>query len=183
MKSLQLDRPHAIIVIGIQGSGKTFFAEKFAGTFNAPYIEQAMFEHAAASDVLAKELMNTVLAEMLKTSRSIIIELTLPTKTERAELSKVLKQAGYIPMYVWVQVDIETAMTRSHRASGINPEDYKDRIRRFTAPHQNEHVLVVSGKHTFATQAKVVLRKLSAPRPSQEPPRRTQPQRGQIIVR
>jgi predicted kinase len=183
MKSLQLDRPHAIIVIGIQGSGKTFFAEKFAGTFNAPFVEQAKFEQAASDENVAKELMSSVLAEMLKTGRSIVIELTLASKAERAELSKVLKQASYAPLYVWVQVDTETAMVRSYKSSGISEDEYQNRMRRFSAPHQSERALVISGKHTFATQAKAVLRKLSVPRPSQEPPHRSQPQRGQIIVR
>jgi predicted kinase len=183
MKSLQLDRPHAIIVIGIQGSGKTFFAEKFANTFNAPFIEQAMFDDASSSEANAKALMTSMLKEMLKTGRSIVVELALSTKSERADISKQLKQAGYAPLYVWVQVDTETAMARSHRASGINADEYQGRMRRFTPPHQSEHALVISGKHTFATQAKAVLRKISGPRNTSEPPHRSQPQRGQIIVR
>jgi len=56
MKSLQLDKPHAIVVIGIQGSGKTFFAEKFATTFKAPYIEQAFFNGAARDAKAASDL-------------------------------------------------------------------------------------------------------------------------------
>ena len=183
MKSLQLDRPHAIIVIGIQGSGKTFFAEKFAGAFNAPFIEQAFFERLAADETKAKELMGSVLTEMLKTGRSILIELALPTKTERADLNRLLKQAGYAPLYVWVQVDMETAMARSHKATGVSADEYKQRVKRFTPPQQSEHPVVVSGKHTFATQAKVILRKISTPRQSPEPPHRPQPGRGQIIVR
>lgn len=183
MKSLQLDRPHAIIVIGIQGSGKTFFAEKFASTFNAPFIEQAMFDRSASNEASSKELMSSMLKEMLKTGRSIVVELALPTKTERTELSRELKRAGYEPLYVWVQVDIDTAMTRSYRAVGIDADEYRDRMRRFSPPHQSERALVISGKHTFATQAKSVLRKLSGPRQSPEPPHRSQPQRGQIIVR
>ena len=183
MKSLQLDRPHAVIVIGIQGSGKTFFAEKFASTFNAPFVEQAMLDHAAANEEMAKELFNSVLKELLKTGRSIIIELILASRVERTELSKLLKQAGYTPMYVWVQVDMETAMARARKASGIGVDDYRDRVRRFSPPHQSEHALVISGKHTFATQAKAVLRKLSLPRPPHGPPQRAQPSRGQIIVR
>lgn len=183
MKSLQLDRPHAIIVIGIQGSGKTFFAEKFASTFNAPFIEQAMFDHAVSDEANAKALMTSMLKEMLKTGRSIVVELALPTKAERVDLTRQLKQAGYAPLYVWVQVDIETAIARSHRTSRITADEYRDRMRRFTPPHQNEHALVISGKHTFATQAKAVLRKLSGPRQTPEPPHRNQPPRGQIIVR
>jgi gluconate kinase len=183
MKSLQLDKPHAVIVIGIQGSGKTFFAEKFAKTFNAPFLEQAMFNHGASNEQLGKALMDSVLKEMLKTGRSIVIELTLSSRIERTELSKTLRHAGYTPMFVWVQVDSETAMNRSHRASGISPDEYKSRMQQFSPPHKSEAALVISGKHTFATQAKSVLKRISTPRPPQAPPLRAQPQRGQIIVR
>lgn len=185
MKSLQLDKPHAIVVIGIQGSGKTFFAQKFADTFSAPFIEQAAYDELARDEKAAKQLMDMTLSETLKTGRSIVVELSLSSRIDRTELAKRLKQAGYETMFVWVQVDIDAAMTRSQRTVGIGFEEYRERMRRFSPPHASERALVVSGKHTFATQAKVVLRKLSVPRsPAQTvPPRPQQPSRGQIIVR
>lgn len=184
MKSLQLEKPHAIVTIGIQGSGKTFFAEKFADTFNAPFIEQSLFVRNARDGVAAEELMSSVLTETIKTGRSIVIELAFASRNERLELASVLRKAGYVPLFVWVQVDIETAMNRTSRALGLNHDEYRENLRRFSPAHQSERALVISGKHTFATQAKAVLKKLSAPRQVQQPPaERKQPTRGQIIVR
>jgi len=184
MKSLQLEKPHAIIVIGIQGSGKSFFAEKFADTFNAPFVEQAAFMRAAKDLPAAEALVQDMLKQMLKTGRSVVVELALSSRTERAELSKQMRKAGYVPLFVWVQVDTETAMNRAQRGSGISAADYQTNLRRFNAPHATERALVISGKHTFATQAKAVLKKLSAPRqiirPSVEPRPHS---RGQIIIR
>jgi predicted kinase len=189
MKSLQLDKPHAIVVVGIQGSGKTFFASKFADAFNAPFLEQSVFDAAARDNSTAEKLMTDMLQELLKTGSSIIVEHSLSSRVNRVELTRLLKKAGYVPLFVWVQVDLETAMTRAPRQSGVDKQMYESQMRRFVPPHPSERPLVISGKHTFATQAKAVLRKLSTPRqtPAQPITRAPQPpqtpQRGQIIVR
>ena len=120
MKSLQLDKPHAIVVIGIQGSGKTFFASKFSDAFNAPFVEQASFATLAVDAAAADTLMKSMVRELIKTGRSIIVELSLSSRAERTELTRMLKQAGYTPMFVWVQVDVDTAMTRTYRTHGTD---------------------------------------------------------------
>lgn len=185
MKSLQLDKPHAVIVIGVQGSGKTFFAEKFAETFNAPYLEQSMFRHFTDNHKSGDELMNKVLSEMVKTARSIILELALSSRNERIELVRSLKRSGYVPLFVWVQIDTPTAMNRTFRSQGISEDQYMQNLKKFTPVHPSEGALVISGKHTFATQAKAVLKKLSSPRQLQQPTttERKPTARGQIIIR
>lgn len=184
MKSLQLEKPHAIIVIGIQGSGKSFFASKFADTFNAPFLDQSFLAASARDEKAAQQLMENAVAQTVKTGRSIIIEMSLSTRSERNELSRQLRTNGYVPMYVWVQVDVDTAMNRAYKVSGIRQDDYRERMKRFSAPHATEKALVISGKHTFATQAKAVLKKLSSPRtPTVAPETRRPAARGQIIVR
>ncbi len=184
MKSLQLDKPHALVVVGIQGSGKTFFAQKFADTFNAPFIEQAQFKKNATDDAAADTLMASMISEISKTGRSIVVELDLTSRTERSELTKRLKADGYVTMFVWVQIDTDTAISRAYRTSRVDEASYRERMRAFSPPHPTEKALVISGKHTFATQAKAVLKKLASPRPVQLPTEpRTTPSRGQIIVR
>ena len=39
MKSLSPANPRVLFVVGIPGAGKTYFAEQFAETFGAPFIE------------------------------------------------------------------------------------------------------------------------------------------------
>lgn len=184
MKSLQLEKPHAIVVIGLQGSGKSFFAAKFAETFNAPFVEQSFFTDNARDDDAASTLMDNMMSQIVKTGRSVVIETALSNRAERGELSKQLKASGYVPLYVWVQVDADTAMARAHKTSGVQEDEYRERMKRFSAPHQTEKALVISGKHTFATQAKAVLKKLSSPRvAAPTTPERPRTGRGQIIVR
>ena len=184
MKSLQLDKPHAIVMVGIPGSGKSYFADKFSAMFNAPCIEQMALEHLAADQKAAQELSKLFLAEIVKTGRSIVIESDTSTKQARSELSATLKKAGYTPLFVWVQIDTETAANRSNKM-GMSNEEHAKRVKKFVPPAPNEHALVISGKHTYATQARVVLKRLSLPRTGVQPPQRPPqaPSRGQIIIR
>ena len=161
MKSLQLEKPHAIVVVGIQGSGKSFFAEKFADTFTAPYIDDKQFIDHAKTEGDAKMIATTMLLELLKTGKSIIVE-TDGSKENRYELSKLLKDSGYEMLLVWVQTDSNTAMARARKMNGTKASEYKEGLKQFSAPQNNEQPLVISGKHTFASQTKTVLKKLAA---------------------
>lgn len=182
MKSLQLDKPHAIVMVGIQGSGKTFFASKFSETFNAPYIRQASLAEHASDANAAGNLVNLMLDEVLKSRQSVVIETDTATRASRTQLAKHLREAGYTPLFVWVQVDAETAKQRSMKQSNVSSDEYDVDMNRFAAPVATERALVISGKHTYATQARIVLKKLSAPRASAAS-HRPAPARGQIIVR
>jgi len=165
MKSLSLSQPHAIVMVGVPGSGKTFFAEKFAETFNAPYIDVTKIAHMAGIEhSVAATIADMQLRELLKTKSSIIIEGSSDTRTERMALAKLLRSAGYQALYVWVQTDPETARLRSVKLNQRSEQDHDRNLKRFSAPHASETPIVISGKHTYATQAKVVLKKLSAPR-------------------
>ena len=181
MKSLQLDKPHAIVMVGIQGSGKTFFASKFSETFHAPYVDQEALAAHASDDKATDVLVDIMLSELLKTCQSVVIEVDTATRTSRAQLAKRLRDAGYTPLFVWVQVDADTAKQRSMKKPGVTAEEHASGLKQFAAPSPTDKALVISGKHTYATQARIVLKKLSAPRAAAS--HRPAPARGQIIIR
>lgn len=185
MKSLQLDKPHAIVMVGIAGSGKTFFAHKFAEMFSAPYIDQSALRQFAYDEKASFEIAKVLLDEIVKTKKSIIVELDTSTRAARTELARVLKKAGYSPLLVWVQTDPETAMIRSVKNRTMSESEHEASVKRFSAPVASEHPLVVSGKHTYATQARIVLKKLSNPRAeaAAQQQRQVPPARGQIFIR
>lgn len=162
MKQLSLTKPHAIIMVGIPGSGKTFFAEKFSETFRAPLVSKEKLS-AFAPDA-ADQLTDYILGEFLKTGQSLIIESNTDTRTARIDLARKVKTAGYETLLVWVQTDVNTAKMRSLKSTGTSSDDYDRTAKRFTPPATPEKPVVISGKHTYATQAKVVLQRLSAPR-------------------
>lgn len=184
MKSLSLTQPHAIVMVGIPGSGKTFFATKFSDTFNAPLVSTETLVPHARDEEAAHRIAEQHLDELLKTGQSVVLEVAASTRTERLSLAKKLRAKGYTPLVVWVQTDEETARQRVAKDKAKGESTFDGQIRRFTPPHEAEKPLVISGKHTYASQAKVVLKRLSAPRAdisshSKPPVRR----HGSIVVR
>lgn len=171
MKSLSLSQPHLIIMVGIPGSGKSLFAEKFADTFRTPYISHAKLSALSElpSDAI-EEIISYQLDELFKTGHSIILDGASETHAQRAELTKRAHAHGYETLYIWVQIDLATAETRSTKASkervtpALTQEHFNHLVKRFATPNTPERSIVISGKHTYASQAKVVLKKLSAPR-------------------
>lgn len=170
MKRLSLNKPHLIVMVGVPGSGKSFFAEKFAETFGAPYINYEKILQYTSDPSQLESLLCYQLEELLKTGQPIMLEGLSDTRAERLELSRAAKEKGYETLFIWVQTDPTTAKNRTIRETKnksnrtLSSEEYDRAAKRFTPPHATEKSVVLSGKHTYATQARVVLKKLSEPR-------------------
>lgn len=163
MKSLSLLQPHAVVMVGIPGCGKTTFAEKFAQTFNAPFVSYKQVLRYAESKKAGHALTSMQIAELLKTKQPIIVEVDASTRQKRQDLTRVFKKAGYGTLFVWVQTDEETARQR-YAKDKFAIDDFDVAVRRFSPPTAIEKPIVISGKHTYASQAKTVLKRLSEPR-------------------
>ena len=165
-------KPHLIMTVGLPGSGKSFFAEHFAETFKAPIVsyeklkllkKQQDFDGDGVIDDYAKY----ILKEIMKTGQTIVYDGLTNSKKERLELASIARKLNYTPLFVWVQTDEPTAkkwslrITDSHKFSvpEIEFENYK---KKFTSPNHTENVVVVSGKHNYASQLKIVLKNLTA---------------------
>lgn len=168
-------------MVGIPGSGKSFFAEKFAETFGAPYIEAALYSHLAKDEKAAATLTAHTMKEIMKTKQSMVLEIDMDTRASRTELAKSLKKAGYAPLFVWVQTDPRVAAARSKKVYGMDRYEHEDRMKRFSPPHESENALVISGKHTYASQARMVLKRLSGPR-TEMSARKPVPERPHNVV-
>jgi predicted kinase len=172
MKSLSPSQPHAIIMVGIPGSGKSFFAEKFAETFHAPYISNRVIQElGGAIPSTTNAVSLAFLKEVCKTKQSVVFDGDAATRADRTKIAQIAKRAGYGTLFVWVQTDPATAKTRSTRGTKETPptisvEQFDQTVKRFTPPNALEKPIVISGKHTFATQAKIILKRLSEPRTS-----------------
>jgi predicted kinase len=168
MKSLQLPTPRLIIMVGIPGSGKTFFGEHFAATFSAPFIsEHDLSEQSGIDEEAAHIVGQTLLHELLKTQRTIVFDGASAARTERQELAKLARDAGYAPLFVWAQTESTTAKARAQKRShhgGLSDHQFDTLIKHFSAPHVTELAVVISGKHTYPSQLKIVLKRLVEPR-------------------
>jgi predicted kinase len=202
MKSLSLAKPHLILVVGIAGAGKSFFAEQFADTFQAPLVSEDHILSAVelVGDIsdsdkraIVSKIASNQISELVKTQSTVIVDACCETRTERAEISRKARLKGYEPLLVWVQTAPNIAKLRATKPNRmqpnrrlITPEQHDAAIRRFTAPNASEKTIVISGKHTYASQAKLVLTKLAQPRAeisghTQPPVRKSS--NGRIIIR
>ena len=180
MKPSDTVKPHLIIMVGIPGSGKSFFAEHFADTFKAPFISYDNFRkemftnptHSDEEDKIINKIANYVLEEVLKTKRTVIYEGQSNLRSDRIAISKKARDAGYEPLFIWVQTETATAIKRATKPSlekpALNIDDFNNKIKRFSPPHLNEKVIVISGKHTYTSQLKIVLKHLIQPRENSE---------------
>lgn len=199
MKSLHLQKPHLLVVVGIPGAGKSFFATQFADTFNVPFIHYRDIQTLPATALDEKttaEFAGMLFRELIKTGQTILIEGPGASRTERTGLAQQARAAGYVPLFIWVQTEPTTARTRA--VKGVRGSDYQPipedifnaELTRFTPLHETEKPVVVSGKHTYATQAKVVLKRLVEPAiearratPHTTTPRPPRSSGGRITVR
>jgi len=182
MKPLTPNNPHAIIMLGIPGSGKSAFADRFAETFQAPIINQSLLMRTTSlSESAIVPVVDSFLTEILKTNRTFLFEGATTTKATRDALAKKLRAANYTPLFVWVQTESLESKRRALKpfpqGSGLTESQFDAAVASFQAPVAAEQPVVVSGKHTYASQLKIVLKHLSLARPeARVAPARRRPQ-------
>lgn len=165
----QQKKPHLIILAGIPGSGKSFFAENFAKSFKSPIINsetiRAQLNKKPAfsnnEDAVVNNLSLLFLGEALKTNRTVIYRGKTDTRTSRNLVTKMCRDMGYDTFLVWVQTDIESSKKRYLRCVRDNSVEANNRfdhmVKKFEAPRSNEKPIVISGKHDYESQLKIVL--------------------------
>ena len=144
-------------MVGIPGSGKSFFASKFAETFNAPYIDSLAIEALAKDDESAGAMIAMLVTEIAKTNQTFLFEGNSDSRVRRTEFTRWARAHGYVPLLVWVQTDQSTSKARTLKAGSLAEDAFIDIVKDFSPPHPDEKPVVISGKHTFATQVKVIL--------------------------
>ena len=181
MKPLSLSRPLVIMMLGVPGAGKSFFARQFSDTFGAPVVSIdrlryelfAESEYSKDEEVIVDRVATLQIEELVKTSKTFIVDGVIGTRVNRANIEKMAKQNGYGTLIIWVQTDPQTTKVRSLKRNpkrpfneynvSLSPEVYEKLARRVSPPLPREPYIVISGKHTYATQAKIVLKKLVSP--------------------
>lgn len=180
MRNLSLPKPLILVLVGLPGAGKSFFARQFAEMFGSPLVsfDRIRFElfaepqNTTEEQALVGRLAEYQIAELLKTKRSFLVDGGHNAATARQALASLAKKNDYGILVIWVQTDDQTAQLRSMKrnprklddqfSQSLDSETFTSLSRRLTPPNREEYV-VISGKHTFSTQAKMVLRKLTAP--------------------
>lgn len=185
MKSLSLAKPLILVIVGVPGAGKSFFSRQFSDTFSAPLVSYDYLRHALFPDTVIpardqqralQQIADNEMSELVKTKKTFIVDGFGNGRAQRVELKKLAKEHEYDTLLVWVQTDVATAKYRSIKRSSrkhddqynnsLSPEQYEQLTKKFSSPLSTEQHVVISGKHTYATQARIVLKKLVAARES-----------------
>lgn len=150
-------KPRALLVFGAPCSGKTTFASKFAEKFDLAYYN---FDEIREKYRLTRKNMLLIIELLGRTGKTIIIEGGLDTEKDRAEMRNALRNSGYEPSLIWLQTDIATIRMRMkmrYKSVTKARDAFDAAVARIEAPAENEHPIILSGKHTFETQTKHIL--------------------------
>jgi gluconate kinase len=142
-------------------SGKTTFAEKFSERFNAPYLNLSELHEQYR---VSRKVALILITQITKCKQTLIIEGAIDSERQRNEVRDLLTKAGYIPVLVWVQTDLNAIKqrmrhkySRASEAKAVLEESY----RKIEAPADYEDPIVISGKHMFQTQCRNILTGIS----------------------
>ena len=190
MKPLSLAKPHLIVMVGAPGAGKSFFATHFSRIFSTPMvswhnIRDELFnrpDYTKHEDAIVERVADHLLAELFKTGATILYESSVQSQVDRQAIAQAAKAAGYETLFVWVQVDTATAKARAVK-NGLSLAQYERYEKTFTPPKESDSPVVISGKHTYASQLKIVLVRLSQSRARHEATTRSRSTGHSISIR
>jgi len=169
-------------MLGAPGAGKSFFARQFSETFSAPVVSYDCLRmmvfseptYQKSEEDVVRNLANNEINELLKTHKTFIIDGGNSTRPERLAIERAARENDYGTLIIWVQTDEPTSRFRATKRSAKRKWDewnvsipdqlFDSQLKRLMPPLPSEPAVVISGKHTYATQAKVILKKLVLPR-------------------
>lgn len=154
-------KPYAILVFGAPMSGKTCFAEQFSASIKAPYLN---FSQLAKKHNLDRETALTIMRQLAISKGTVIIEGMMDKESDRSEIRKIFKDAGYTPIMIWIQTDLNTIkqrMRHAYKTLQAAKAAFAKSYENIEAPSETEEHIVISGKHTYQTQYKNVTNSLS----------------------
>ena len=158
-----LTTPHIVAMVGAPGAGKTYFATHFSEMFGAPYLDQELFRllFTTMGDDEGFSVVSRFLLEIMKTKQTIVYEGPLYKRIYRTDLTDFAKKSGYKVLFVWVQTDDSIARTRWQKNNQNDERSYDEIVKEFSPPHTSENQVIISGRHTYNTQARTILKYLS----------------------
>lgn len=178
METLTLTTPMMIEVVGLPGAGKSFFASQFATTFGAALVSYdkirwTLFAHHTYSkdeNQIVDQVARILLDELFRVKHTFIIDGGCNNLAERRELENYARRKGFRILVIDVQTDEATCKRRATKRSDKNegdrykqsltPVQFDTAVKEYNEPEASDNVVVISGKHTYKTQAKMVLRRM-----------------------
>jgi predicted kinase len=177
MSKSRLTRPTIIMLYGLPGSGKSFFARQAADMLSVPHVSSdriryELFEKPTYSkdeQAVIFNIMMIMLEQFTRSGLSAIMDVSLSRAADRKLVREFAKRSKVDTMLLWLQADADSCFARTknrdHRKSDdmysadITRAQFDEVERGMQAP-ANEDAVVISAKHLFESQKNVFLRKL-----------------------
>lgn len=179
MSTLELSPPLLLLVMGLPGSGKTFFARQFAEQYKLPYISEdriryELFESPQFSDSeteIIGRIRDWSMEQLYLSNKTMVVDGLLLKAKQRKELIKTAEKNSFRVITVWVQTDLNTSEDRSSKRDRRNVDSkysfsidqsvFDDAKKQLERPGEKETSVVISGKHAYKSQALTVIRKIT----------------------
>lgn len=177
MSKVQSTKPLLILLYGFPGSGKTYFARQLTSHLQAAHIhgdrirgelfEQPRYDKEE-NDVIS-QLMDYMTEEFLNAGLSVVYDTNAMRASQRRLLRDLARKAHAQPVLVWLQIDPESSFVRlgardrrraDDKFAGPGDRATFDRIAGGMQNPHNEEYVVISGKHSFATQLSAIMKRL-----------------------
>lgn len=121
-----------IIIFGLPGSGKSYFASRFAKVINAAYINsdkvrKETFEKSVYSDLQKKAVYDKMLEQMklsVKQNKNVVLDATFHKENTRKTFAEEMKDKGGIS-FIEIQADENTIRERLKRPRPYSDADFE----------------------------------------------------------
>ncbi len=166
------------MLYGFPGSGKSYFARQLTEHLQIAHIQGDRIRHELFSEprydkqenAVVTQLMNYMAEEFLTAGVSVVYDDSMHRSSARMALRDMARRKHAIPLLIWFQVDADSSYMRLTKrdkrriedkfARDYTEQEYAKLLGTMQNPN-NEDFIVVSGKHTFASQRSAVFKRLS----------------------
>lgn len=171
-------KPLLVLLYGMPGSGKTFFARQLCDQLQAAHLEadrirSELFEkptYAKEENHIITSLMSYMTGEFLHNGVSVVFDVNSARTAQRRLLRNLAAKYKAETVLVWFQIDPDTsfrrAVKRDKRKSDdrysqeMTPTAFRTALASMQNPEPSEPFIVISGKHVFSMQKNAFFREL-----------------------
>lgn len=159
-----------IIVFGLPGSGKSFFASKLANKIKAKYLNSdtirrqlfAVREYNSEEKMLVYNEMIKELKKLMKQDKSVVLDATFFKESIRNKFIKIVSDFGQNIIFIEVHADQKIIKERLSKRRENSEADYSIylKIKKIFEPMDGEHLILESTQNNIDSMLDMAIKNL-----------------------